>query len=563
VRFLLLIVLGSALAACEPTPTTFSRSSGELPEGFEAGPEVVCAEPWDDFLRLEEQGAARGLTETMPAWTLGRSFDAGLVAHDFDGDGDVDLATTAAGDPPAIYSNDGTGHFTLQDPPSGWSENVRDRAFSNMAAVDLDGDRLPELLMTGLGAVVMLPNLGDMEFGAPETLWEVDWSDGPPFVASINAGDVDGDGDLDLILAISHLLPEGLFNNHDEPPSGMPPADFDRLLLNTGDGFEEVMSLSPAGEPGRSQLALFTDRDGDGDQDILIGSDIGGPFPPSAFYRNDGPGDGSAPTLVNDAPALGADLAMSAMGVAVHDLNQDGTLDYCMTDVGPLRCLLSDGEGAYVESGLYLNLQAEEAERPDLWSGWSLEMVDLDNDGALDAVATGGDPEPEQEEANGQENNPSSYDHPDSLWRGQPDGRFEDVTSAAGFGHTDNHFGMAAADFDGDGFRDIAIFGSDGPPLYWANRCGSGAWLEVELVGSPPNTEAYGARVSMTAAGRTWIQELTNLRTKGQGPSRFAFGLGDVDRIDRLTVLWPDGTESQASDVPVRRVLTVTHPDVL
>lgn len=550
-----------AVSACEappadpPTPPDAPQS-----DGFVTGPEVVCADPWDDFLRLDEQAADRGLTEALPEWALDRTFEAGVVAHDLDGDGDVDLAMTAAGDPPAVYANDGTGRFTLQEPTPGWGGAVVDREYSIMAAVDLDGDRLPELLLAGMGALALLPNLGDMGFGPPETLWEVDWSERPPFIASINAGDVDGDGDLDLVLPVTHRVPDGA-GGGDDPMGEMPPPDFDRLLLNTGDGFDEVLSLSPAGVPGRSQLGLFTDRDGDGDQDLLVASDIGGQFPPSAFYRNDGVGDDGVPTLINDAPALSADLAMSAMGVAVHDLNEDGVLDYCMTDVGPLRCLLSDPGGEYVESGLYLNLQSEEAERADRWSGWSLELVDLDNDGALDAVAAGGDPG--EEEGAGMGDDPALFDHPDSLWRGQPDGRFEDVTAAAGFGHLDDHFGLAAADFDGDGFRDIAVFGTDGPPLYWANRCGSGAWIEIELVGPAPNTEAYGARALVTAAGRTRMQEMTNLRTQGQGPSRFAFGLGDVAVVDEVTILWPGGASSQAADVPVRRVLTVTHPDLL
>ena len=40
-------------------------------------------------------------------------------------------------------------------------------------------------------------------------------------------------------------------------------------------------------------------------------------LPPSAFYRNDG-GE-----LTNDAPEIGADLVMSAMGVTIGDYNGD------------------------------------------------------------------------------------------------------------------------------------------------------------------------------------------------------------------------------------------------
>ena len=94
----------------------------------------------------------------------------------------------------------------------------------------------------------------------------------------------------------------------------------------------------------------------DGDLDLLALSDLG---PPSAFWRNDGLVDGVV-QWVDDGASLGAALEIAAMGIDSADLNRDGVLDYCISDVGPPRCLLSDGLGGYVEGAHALGFDIAE-----------------------------------------------------------------------------------------------------------------------------------------------------------------------------------------------------------
>jgi hypothetical protein len=100
--------------------------------------------------------------------------------------------------------------------------------------------------------------------------------------------------------------------------------------------------------------------------------------------------------------------------------------------------------------------------------------------------------------------------------------------------------------------------------VLWSNPCGPGAWLEIALHGPAPNTQALGARViTRWAGGRTDVQELQGVRGLGQSPAAVHVGLGAVDAVDSIEVRWPDGAVTVAEGVPTRRVVTITHPDLL
>jgi hypothetical protein len=103
-------------------------------------------------------------------------------------------------------------------------------------------------------------------------------------------------------------------------------------------------------------MASFTDRDRDGDMDLIVAGDrssAGGPGPTN-FYRNDGPGDDGFPIFIDDAPEVSFAPWVHGMGVDSFDFNGDGLLDYCISDAVPaLGCDLSGPQG-YVDAGLEL-----------------------------------------------------------------------------------------------------------------------------------------------------------------------------------------------------------------
>lgn len=166
------------------------------------------------------------------------------------------------------------------------------------------------------------------------------------------------------------------------------------------------------------------------------------------------------------------------------------------------------------------------------FSASALQLVDYDNDGWLDVLATG---------AAGLR-----------LWRNQGHAGFADTTAELGLDSTGSIDGAVAADFDGDGDTDL-VTTSDAGVRFWRNDGGTAnAQLKLRLAGNRSNTSSLGVRVELIAGD--WRTSRTVRRIPME------IGVGRHTRLDALKVHWFDLSTAQL-DVPVGpEVHTVTEP---
>ena len=148
----------------------------------------------------------------------------------------------------------------------------------------------------------------------------------------------------------------------------------------------------------------------------------------------------------------------------------------------------------------------------------------------------------------------------------QPDGTFVDVAPEWGVDDDGKNRGFVLADFNGDGWLDIAMRNLDGENKLYLSRCGAEHYVKVRLRDDAiANHLAIGARVKVLSEdGRSFTRWVTAGGTGygTGGPPEVHFGLGDVEKIERIEVKWPDGSQSYvAFGEGVDRTITVIRGD--
>ena len=105
---------------------------------------------------------------------------------------------------------------------------------------------------------------------------------------------------------------------------------------------------------------------------------------------------------------------------------------------------------------------------------------------------------------------------------------------------------------------DLFITNIDDSPTLLRNDTPAGRWLAVRLEGIAPNPEAIGTRVRLRADGRTQVRTVNGAGSYlGHSDTRLYFGLGEASGVERVEVLWPDGTATHLEDLPANKLLIV------
>ncbi len=241
-------------------------------------------------------------------------------------------------------------------------------------------------------------------------------------------GDLDKDGDWDFILTRNGQ---------------------DYLYLNQGNGtFIERAIPSGIVESLSNRGVAWADYDGDGRLD-LFSCGVG---QPGVLWKG-----GQGTVFADFATTAGLEGCVIGNAACWSDYDGDGLIDLFVASAGGGESHLYRNNG----DSRFLRADAE-AGLTDLHSGIGI-WGDYDNDGKLDLFIA---------QNNGQGNR---------LYRNLGNGRFEDVTNAAGLTGSFHSQGPAWGDYNNDGFLDLYIpnSGTEGDVLYCNNR--NGTFTDVTL----------------------------------------------------------------------------------
>jgi hypothetical protein len=493
----------------------------------------------------------------------------GVLLLDYDADGLLDVYFVNAhrllpgrkSEPHsnALYRNRGDGTFEDVTREAG----VGSDAFGSGGVVsDVDNDGLPDIYITNWGANVLFRNKGDGTFDdvtARAGVGDPHWSIGATFL------DTDRDGDADLFVA-NYIetsweevwsarrigLWRGKVNVLDGPRGlkGSPNA----FYRNNGDGtFEDATKeagLESAGDFYSMGVVSF-DYDGDGDVDIYVANDS----TPNALYRNKGDGTFEDVAALAGCAYNADGSVQGSMGVDFGDYDNDGLFDIIVTNFAHDYYTLyrNLGGGLFVDHS-FVSGVAVPTFAP---LGWGTHFFDADRDGDLDLFFSNGHiyPQVEEDPALGE-----TFKQRNLLLLNEG-AKFEDVTAAAGSGLAvvESSRGSAAGDLDNDGDLDIVVSNQDARPTYLENRTGDGGhWVEVELIDTRGTRQALGARLEVTAGGRTQIRQVSAGGSyASSNDPRLHLGLGSSATIEKLVITWLDGTREVHSNLPVGRLYRI------
>ena len=540
----------------------------------------VTAEAGIDFVHVNGAEGEALLPETM---------GAGAAFFDLDRDGDQDLllvnsttwgAGAEAGPTMAFYENDGEGRFADRTAALGLATSFYG---TGVAVGDVDNDGWVDLFVSAVGPNRLFRNVEggrfeDVTASAGVAGAESEWSSSSAFF------DADGDGDLDLLVGnyvrwsreidieVGYQL-TGVGRAYGPPLNyGGTTMDFYR---NDGSGsFTDVSEeagmhiLNPATDtPVAKTLGLApVDIEGDGDVDVLIANDTVRNF----LLVNDGNGvfteEGGSYGLAYSREGA----ATGAMGADAADFRNDGELGFAIANFA------NEMTSLYVSQG-----------DPTLWSdeaitagigapsrrvlSFGLFFFDYDLDGRLDLLQVNGHLEDDIEVV---EPSQQYRQAPQLFWNAGPDApsTFVPVTPVPGDGLTRELIGRGSsyADIDGDGDLDVLLLQTGDRPLLLRNDQETGhRWLRFLLRGDGKrvNRDAIGAWVEVeqrTAAGPV-VQRRRVMPTRSyqsQVEPLVTIGLGaaaSVDELERVEVVWPDGTRQAVDFDGLDRVVEVGY----
>ena len=421
--------------------------------------------------------------------------------------------------------------------------------------------------------------------------------------------DYDLDGDLDMYLLTNSL--EKISRNS---PVGArddgKAKSVDRLyrqdtLMDGSTYFTDVSRSAGIIHEGWGLGIVVNDFNQDGWPDIYCANDF---ISSDHLYVNQQDG-----TFRNEIATWMNHQEFNGMGTDMADLNNDGLNDLVVVDMMPddnlrqktmfsgmgydrfMKSLKMNYQPQYIRNVLQRNngnntfsdIGYQSGIYATDWS-WSPLIADFDNDGLRDIfisngylkditdmdfvmynreVTMFGTDKLKKEHATKALKELTGVYKPNFLFRNKGDFQFEDVSESWGFTEPSYSNGSAYSDFDNDGDLDLIINNFNSKALLYENTTNQELKIKansirIKFKGGLGNPQGVGAKIWVYTGKEVKYaeQELQRGYLSSVDPIMH-FGLGYVQTIDSVVVLWPGKKTQTIYRVPINSLVTISLTD--
>ena len=475
---------------------------------------------------------------------------------DINNDGYDDVFLTGGMADDVLYLNNKNGTFTNIYEQSGLTATKKYLTQAGVAA-DVNRDGWVDLYITTItskGTKKIIPreinllylNNGNNTFRDATAEYHLEKFNS--FSTGANFGDINADGYPDLYVGNYFTeYPGDLSTINESMIVSANQITEGYLFLNEkGKSFKNVYKEYGLSHKGFGFGGLFTDYDNDGDQDLFVNHDFGYKRTPNLLLENKYPWA----SFKDVSKKMNMDLKINSMTSAVGDYNNDGWMDYFISNIRFNKFMVNQGAGKpFKESSKLLGIDL-------ITISWGANFADFDHDGDLDLFVSNGDL------------NPNCVPMGDYYFENKGD-KFEEMGRSKGVSDYGIGRGSVVFDYDNDGDLDILIVNQKPVLAYpvpsmthlYRNDSAQGNWIKIALKGVEAETHGLGSRVEIVVNGQHQIREIDGGGSShlSQNATYAHFGIGDATEIDEIIIYWTGGNTQVLKNQKANQFITITE----